>query len=337
VLSAPTGHITLPLQTPTRLTSQAAFGPLRVTWDAPSLTTPLRKLFGSRDDIDDSWASIEVRCTNVDRPESQPDAPEVFSLGVPKAYALDDGFMIHDGSSTAWIASDGGRIELRLFGDALAEREVFRVHALPGALAVAARRQGYFHMHAAVMRLDGAGIVVSGDGHAGKSTVASSLLSIGADWGTDDIALFSEDESGTRIWGVPRAFHIRPRTAEMFPVLRDTGSHAIGFNNEERWEVDLSTQLPDRQVTIGVHPRLVLFPRIVTDGRTAVTEIDGAEAVTRLMTTSALVVVESLGRQEEQLAALSTMASAAATYEITLGPDALDDPRLPGRTIRSLL
>ena len=319
------------------MTSQAAFGPLRVLWDDSSLSPTLRKLFGSRDVVAHGAPSITIQCSRVAEPLPKPNASEVFSLGTPKAYALENGFVIHDGASTAWISNDGTRIDLNLYGDPLGEREVFRVHSIPGALAVAARRQGYFHMHAAVMRLDGAGIVVSGDGHAGKSTTASSLLSVGADWGTDDIALFSADGNRATIWGVPRAFHIRPKTAEMFPVLRDTGSHAIGFNNEERWEVDLSTKLPERQVLSGVTPQIVVFPRIVAEGQTEALPIDSADAVTRLMTTSALVVVESLGRQAEQLAALSAMASAASTYELTLGPDALEDPSLPGQTIRALL
>ena len=319
------------------MTARASFGPLRVSWTHEALDDPLRRLFGGGSTLEnDGPVDVAIECQRVDAPEPTPDGPEIFSLGIPKAHEVAAGFAIHDGASLARISSDGRSIALRVYEDGLEDSSAFRVHALPGALAVAARRLGYFHMHAAVMSLDGVGIVVSGDGHAGKSTVASSLLSLGARWGTDDIALFTGTPRGrTRVWGVPRAFHIRPRTAEMFPRLRDSGSHAIGFNLEERWEVDLSADLPERRLADGVAPSMLVFPRIVADAPTSLRPLASADAVTRLMQTSALVIVEALGRQTEQLAALSALAGQSRAFELKLGPDALDDPLLPAKRIRA--
>ncbi len=313
----------------------ALFGPLRISWERAELSLPVGKLLGGFSTKSER-GEIHISVVKRDRAR-RPTGPEIFSLGVPKAYSDGDNVLIFDGQSSAWISADGTQIELAYVDGALEERDAFRAHSLPGALAVAARAQGFFHMHSAVMRLKGAGIIVSGDGHAGKSTVATSLLESGADWGTDDIALFGREEGEPVIWGVPRAFHIRPRTAEMFPAIRDAGTLATGYNSEVRWEVDLSTALAGRQIRSAVSPQALVFPRIVTEERTKMVPIDPADAVARLMMTSALVIVEELGRQREQLSLLAEMVSGSRPYELLLGPDALDDALLPAKCIRSAL
>ncbi|MFT6398494.1 MAG: hypothetical protein ACJAYU_003252 [Bradymonadia bacterium] len=313
----------------------APFGPIRVSWHEDDLCVPLGKLLGGfvssseRGDI-----HVAVTGRNSCAP---PAGRQIFSLGVPKAHAEGDDVLIYDGHSSARISNSGSEIALHFVDGALAEGEAFRAHSLPGALTVAARAHGYFHMHAAVMRLDGAGIIVSGDGHAGKSTVATCLLESGAEWGTDDIALFGRVGGAPAIWGVPRAFHLRPRTAEMFPSIRSAGKLSTGYNDESRWEVDLSTALSGRQLRSAVLPKLIVFPKIVATGETAISPVESAEAVARLMMTSALVIVEALGRQIEQLSLLAEMVSSADCYELTLGPDALVDVMLPAHRIRAVL
>src|SRR5262249_6099401 len=91
------------------------------------------------------------------------------------------------------------------------------------ALTLILRRARLFHLHAAaVVRPDGAAILIVGGAGAGQTTTTLALLDAGNDYLGDDALFLRASADPGRIAhaiAFPRAFHLGPATLSAFPRL----------------------------------------------------------------------------------------------------------------------
>src|SRR5262249_39557977 len=138
------------------------------------------------------------------------------------AYHGPRGLLIWDRTSRVLIPSDGPvtiRAEL-----CAPDREVTpgsSIGMLQLALAVALRREGLFHLHAAALiHPSGASVLVAGGSGAGKPTTTLAMLEAGAAYLGDEFLFLRAAPAGAvEVRAFPREFHLGPRTLAAFPRL----------------------------------------------------------------------------------------------------------------------
>lgn len=315
----------------------AEFGPFHIAWDSPADPLFLPFLEESMVDAPPSGARvIDVTVEPVSAPVPAPAGREDFFFGDVRAFCGVEGVVLADGVSSARVALGGEAIEFRLHRDSCQPGAPFMTHGAPGMLAVAAREQGVFHMHAAVVTCREVPVLVVGQGRAGKTTTALSLIHAGGKWAGDDLALFAPGEHGIHCWGVARHFHLRPQTAALFDEVAAVGSPAV-VRGEHRVDVALSRAYPDQRLPGFVVPRAIVMPEIADQPVTTAEVVDRADALGPLLQASAMIVANELGRQQEQINALGELVGPCVTIALRLGRDGLSDPLVPARAVSAAL
>lgn len=316
--------------------SVAEFGPFDVRWRSGPLDDVLFSLLGGPVSSErDAVIGVDVR--PADAPAARPVGPEAFFLGEASAYVEGDRIVVWDGVSRAEVASDGSTISLSLHPASLGEQSAFRTHAAPAMLAVAARARGVFHMHAALVTFRGVPVLIVGQGNVGKTTTALSLVECGGRWGGDDLALFAAGADGrVLVWGVPREFHLRERTAALFPAIAARGTHRR-VRGESRVDVSLTATHGARRLSGPVEPALVVVPRVVDADRSEAEWLPSGAAFGDALHSSAMIVANELGHQQQQMDLLGRLLGAARSVEIRLGRDGLSDGSSAARALGRLL
>ena len=195
------------------------------------------------------------------------------------------------------------------------------------ALAIALRLHGLFHVHGgAVVRGDGARVLVLGDSGSGKSTVTLALVAhdpSGRARHLGDDALFVT-ASGERaeLVAFPRPFHLGPATLAAFPSLLRAGE-ARDANGKRDVPLDAVPGAFARRMDA---PHVVLFPRVTRDAETRVVAISMADAFGHALRSTALVAVDGMPRVADHLGAMRALLAGARAFELPLGADWLADP-----------
>lgn len=321
--------------------SAARFGPFVVRWPSCGLDDVLIPLLGGPTNAvvpasDDAPAELPLEVTLVSERVPYPGGQEAFFLGEVRAFDIGDQILVADGASLARVAADGSSIGLRLHEGSLRPQSAFRTHGAPGMLSIAARARGVFHMHAALATLEDTPVLVVGQGHAGKTTTALSLIASGGRWGGDDLALFEADGSGVRFWGVPREFHLREATARLFPEIARLGTPRV-VRGAERVDVALWRALPARRLAAAVTPEVVVVPRVADIEHTTAEFAESGATFGDLLHASAMIVADELGRQQEQLDLLGRLVSSTRHVTLRLGRDGLRDGMAAARALSRLL
>ncbi|MFT3914555.1 MAG: hypothetical protein QM704_10690 [Anaeromyxobacteraceae bacterium] len=200
------------------------------------------------------------------------------------------------------------------------------------ALTLLLRRARLFHLHAAaVVRPDGAAILIAGSSGAGKTTTALALLEAGVEYlGDDAIFLHPSADPGQIAHAVafPRAFHLGPATLSAFPRLLPLAGPAPARTDKR--PVDPRVAFPDRhrpEIPLSRGRTIAVFPSISGGKTTEISAISKAEAFGHLLAESAALIVEGMPFRDENLAILRALVDAASPVEIRLGEDALTAPR----------
>jgi hypothetical protein len=274
---------------------------------------------------------LRLAAEHVPSPRPVPD-PAVFFHPPLRAGRRDGAFLVGDGSSLFAIAAGGGRVDAELGPGALADggRSLAALH-LPVVLAFALRHHGLFHLHAAALAAGERAVLVAGQSGVGKTTLALALLEAGLAWLCDDAAFLTEREGAPWLEGVPRPFHLRPRTVDAFPRAA-AGAGAADASG--RRELDAEAAWPGRMTRGPLRPGILLFPEVTGAAATAIERLSAADALGRLVEASALLVVDGAARSPEHLALLGRLASAAPALRVALGEDLL---RAPAETARRIL
>jgi hypothetical protein len=182
------------------------------------------------------------------------------------------------------------------------------------------RRAGWHHVHAATaVDPAGRGWLLAGNTHAGKSTTAALLASLGWAVGCDDIAFLARQGESVIVHAFRAPIALRPGGQEL--LARDGGRPFLPrgktlFTPEElggRW--------------IGtIRPDLVLFTSVGTD-YTSAQPIRGAEVLAELVRWSAWVALEPALAQSH-LDLLNALARQARCLRVILGRDLFRDPSI---------
>jgi len=187
------------------------------------------------------------------------------------------------------------------------------------ALLAVLRPRGLHHLHAAALVTpDGRSLLVAGDAGAGKSTLATALVLAGCAYLGDDVVLVG---AGPRLLAFPRAFHLSDTSTPLVPgaAAADTLRRTLGGKRA----LDPRALFPGRERRDAPAPAALLFPVVTGRPETTLRAIPKAEALGRLVESSALVAVKALPGAREHLALLGAVADGARTFGADLGRDLL--------------
>ncbi|MBI2375926.1 MAG: hypothetical protein HYV07_18175 [Deltaproteobacteria bacterium] len=239
---------------------------------------------------------------------------------------------VTDGDSILEVGSN--RILVRLSTQSLTDGYTFRSTTVFFAVVLAVRRLGWFHHHAAsIVSARGSGVLVLGEGGAGKTTTTLACLERGFAYGSDDACFVTQDLD---VVPAPSLFHVGERTARAFPRVGALLGPAYRANNDKR-SLDPRRAFPGRERERLAPPRLLVVPRLDADAITKLEPWSMAETLGALLTSAAFVVVDGMPYASEQLEVERRLATSAKGFELSLGADALADPAIVPRLILSAL
>jgi hypothetical protein len=247
----------------------------------------------------------------TDRPAAAPTAPgrPVYETPYgPLHYFADDDLLAGELDGVA-LRCEPGR------GRAVITAPAFRAEALYHAthpLATVAlmelmERRGRFALHAGcLVAASGEGILLAGRSGAGKSTLALALARAGMGFLSDDVVFIERPAfvpgARQRALGFADLIGLSPFAAARFPDLAAGAADppADGFPKRlHRFE-----ELFARQPVACCEPRVIIFPEVAPDQPSAITPLEGGEALLRLVPDVLATHAESTGAHIAAIAAL---------------------------------
>jgi hypothetical protein len=198
------------------------------------------------------------------------------------------------------------------------------------ALALALRREGLFHLHAAaVVHPSGARILIAGGSGAGKTTTTLALIDAGYDYLGDDTLYLRQNPPGDpaplTLFAFPREFHLGPETLAAFPRL----ALLAGASSSSRGKRPLDPHLafPGKSRAFMPSPSLVLVPQIARSAAaSALVPLAKADAFGALLASSAAILIDGAPGRDQNMALLPKLLDGAAAYDLLLGRDVLASP-----------
>jgi hypothetical protein len=197
----------------------------------------------------------------------------------------------------------------------------FATHPLATvALMVLMERHERFSLHAGcVAGPDGSGVLLSGPSGAGKSTLALALARAGMGFISDDVVFIERAATGPgalRALGFADTLGVSEFAASQFPELRDLAllRAADGFPKRLARIEDLFGLPPMPRC----EPRAIVFPEATPELPSAVTPLDGGEAMLRLVPDVLLTHHEAT---QAHLATIGALLEQVRCYVIRSGSD----------------
>jgi hypothetical protein len=188
------------------------------------------------------------------------------------------------------------------------------------ALMELMERHGRFALHAGCLAApSGDGVLLAGPSGAGKSTLTLALARAGMDFLGDDVIFIERPASGPgalRALAFADAVGLGTFAAERFPELAPYAADKPpdGFPKRlHRFE-----ELFAREPVPSCVPRVIVFPRVAPEQRSAIAEIDGGEALMRLVPDVLLTQAESTQRH---VAAIAALLEQVRCYSLCSGAD----------------
>jgi len=281
--------------------------------------------------------------------EDAPRAPAIVVRSAEPVPAIPEGLIVfeiagggtcHADAGTSYIAIDGSVVVIGKPG--LADAEIWMngplaidapalTRLVTYALSAACRRRRLFELHSAALvhPESGAGVLIVGPSGSGKSTQTVHLAAAGWPYLTDDVLLLREGAPGIEAWPLRRSFAITADTfaASRFLQARSSFDPAGAGDGEKRLFE------PDEVFTAGFRdhcvPATLLFSELSGGGRTRVSKLTPAEAMTRLIRMSPWSCYDR-ATAAGHLAVLSALARQATAYALLAGTDLLDPETTAG-------
>jgi hypothetical protein len=275
-----------------------------------------------------------------------------FYQGIVRAYrepaSLNSpAFLLWDQASRVRVPLDGSPIDAEIAPEAREITPGSTLTLLEIALALALRREGLFHLHAAaVVHPSGAGVLIAGGSGAGKTTTALALLEAGFAYLADDelfVRLAASPGPNTNtntntknpeIFGFPRHFHLGAATLAAFPRLRPLASPSPGARG--KLALDPRLAFPGKFLPKIPAPSIAIFPTIGASAKSSLEPIPLADAAGALIASSAALLIDGFPGRSENLALLPKLLPRSGAFELSLGKDALTSPALVPLVERAL-
>ncbi len=189
------------------------------------------------------------------------------------------------------------------------------------------KRQKRYHLHAAGVCVNGAGILMPGTSGAGKTTLTLALLRQGWDMLSDDMVFLAHgpahEPDGIQVLAFPDAIDVTDATVAFFPELQDWVRRPRGHGwvkHQLRFEAVYGSQF-----AWSCKPSVLVFPAVVQAAASRLTPMTQDEALLELVPNVLLTEAVSAQRHLDQLAAL---VSACRCYRMAVGRDFDEIPQL---------
>jgi hypothetical protein len=262
---------------------------------------------------------LSIRCRTCDAPEARPgrDTPEAADpLQVTQQ---DDDLCVSDGASWLRVQPRRGRATAAV-APSFDERPIhlrqrFWAYGIIGFL----RQQGLYGLHAAgVATPRGDNLLVVGPSGCGKTTVTIGLIRAGGRFLSDDAVLLRAAPDGIDALSLRKPFSVDTVRAGDYPDLVPDVAQARGPNI---WKCradalrEYSVQSLER-----FRPRVIVFPRIVPQTTSALSQVSRSAALRHLLEQSGPELFDR-ATMAEHAAVLSRLLRQSTSYELLAGRD----------------
>ncbi len=308
-------------------------GPLSITWKSSLGCDPVAGLIGWLPETEEAAdVTIDLQATDiVHRPDPAWGAP-LFLHNKVELYIHGGINTVFDQQSKLTFDAEASRLDGLIHPTSSADLTGFTRVTLLLAFAAAMRLRGLYHLHAGGVVLDGRGILIVGDGGMGKSSTTLALVAAGADCLSDDVLFVAATDQ--TCFGLPAPLRLSPEIHSIYPSL---ASGPISRAEDGKIWVDFRGLLPGKFTAAAPAPHIILLPRISAEEPTHVVPTEKAEALGRMLVSSAWVTSERLPLRDAQMNALARLVDQATCYELVLGPDAKSDWNRVGKAVRSVI
>ena len=304
---------------------------LALEGDARAVAAAMELLGGLPEDLPDGDPDT-LLALRLGPPHPRSSGPCLLRHGSVDCHLEDGDLVVTDGASRARVPPGGRLVAVDVAEASLRDGHHFAHVLLLVSLVLALRWRGLFHLHAgALVTPGGCGVLVAGGTGAGKSTLTLALLEAGCSYLGDDAVFLATAPGAPAVLGLPRSFHVAPRTADAFPRIAPLLGSPLPAGQKRR--LDPRAAWPGRERSSMGLPSAILLPSVVGGPTTSVEPLPSAEALGALIESSAYVVVGEFPRGREHLRVLRRIADAAAASRIGLGRDLLERPSEVGRRV----
>ena len=195
------------------------------------------------------------------------------------------------------------------------------MNTVTSAFTVALRRCGSYELHAAALAhpATGAGLLLAGKTHSGKSTLAVSLASRGWRHLSDDTILLRLENGAVKADSLRHGFVLRPKTIEKLS-LPEFRKDTRGLAMKRRFD---SQDLFADQFQHSCKPSAIFFPTITEEEVSRTEKLSQTEAVQQLMKISPWSCFDR-PIAEKNIALLVQLSKQCKLYNLSLGTDLLD-------------
>lgn len=194
------------------------------------------------------------------------------------------------------------------------------------------RPYGCYGLHACGLERSGVGVLLVGASGSGKTTTSLSLVQSGWQYLSDDaVLLTSLADDIVKATAFRRGFSCTPETLVRFPDL--TGDSDFGDPDGKRVVHPGDTF---GSFTTTCVPSLIVFPKVTAASQTTLRPLTAADSLIRLSQQSAGIMTDAAVSQR-QLELLKNLTEQTQSFELLLGPDALNDPSRIDTLVRSVV
>jgi hypothetical protein len=230
----------------------------------------------------------------------------------------DELFIEHPGALRALCHPASGHVRVRILkeepGRFLAARPFFTIPLLETM-----KRRSRYSLHAALLAVDGRGVLLAGASGSGKSTLTVGLVRAGWHFLSDDMVFLQRGVGGLWAWGLSEGIDVSEHTAGMLPELRHVLDHPLPAGRH-KWTVDV-------EETFGVvpvpasRPSILVVLAISGERRSVLTPISGPVALRQLAPN---VLLTRSDATQAHLDILAELVNQVPCYSLVAGYD-LDD------------
>ena len=230
---------------------------LRLETNSPSILEAYRTSFGGY--------GVAQRALKTPRFVIRLLVDPAFDEGPPWADPVfrshDDFFYVCVGRQNTAIADLRRRLAIGFVAPGMAQDAGFLRKTFLECLTLTMVTHGtgatHTYVHASAVAMGGQGLLFSGPGESGKSTLAYACARRGFQVVTDDVVYLRDGRNGLIAWGRPWQLHFLSDCARFFPELKRR-TESLLEANLDKLEIEVEEFLPDR-LQVVCEPAAVFF------------------------------------------------------------------------------